>query len=463
MMRSEVPFGGPTHISGTTTAAQDLKSALSRSSSHEPWVTVDTDALPPSRVWEERYNSKDSLPSLSASVSSPSESRRRTSRSSSGATQELVAHEPVWGSSTHHLVDYPQSDAPRDRLDYVPKKSRSAKSKVHIKPMLKRLSRDEVPSTSIDLSRSSFEQEGLGIYTNFERERRTSDSFANIAARRSVSGVHNRSTSGASQLSAASTLAMGKPGTHCVHPMRQIPRAYTPPLSQSYQTSLTESDDSEDAAGAGTPVGRSSLDHFRPFAARVSSGQEPRLSLQTYDIGYRRSSPGVSQANVTGRASLGLTRETTSTLDTASPVSRSSLDFVFRSRTRNSMEPVSRAATVQAARQAFEEKEAEKARRLQRQQMKAEEREARRREKQHSRKSSKDEPPQPQSKPKPVDSTLSEKAGVPDAADHGPSPPRPSRTRSRALKSQSKNTWVLFMTWLRTRVFKLRRKIRKRG
>jgi hypothetical protein len=32
---------------------------------------------------------------------------------------------------------------------------------------------------------------------------------------------------------------------------------------------------------------------------------------------------------------------------------------------------------------------------------------------------------------------------------------------SASWKSQSKSTWVLFMTWLRTRVFKFRRKVRK--
>jgi hypothetical protein len=101
---------------------------------------------------------------------------------------------------------------------------------------------------------------------------------------------------------------------------------------------------------------------------------------------------------------------------------------------------------VQAARQAFEDKELAKSQRLEKQQIKAEERGSRRRLKRHT--SDGPESPVVQSSEdiseKPRRSTVHE-----------------SEEPSASWKSQSKSTWVLFMTWLRTRIFKLKRKIRK--
>jgi hypothetical protein len=144
-------------------------------------------------------------------------------------------------------------------------------------------------------------------------------------------------------------------------------------------------------------------------------------------------------------------------VDTASPISRPSLDFVFRSRTRTSTDPVSRAATIQAARQAFEEKEAAKTRRLEKQQLKAQERQTRRLTKRNS--------PEGQSTPavqsrESISEKKTEKPGSPPKEPKRPelrADPKPSAS----FKSQTKSTWVLFMTWLRTRVFKFRRRLRK--
>jgi hypothetical protein len=161
--------------------------------------------------------------------------------------------------------------------------------------------------------------------------------------------------------------------------------------------------------------------------------------------------PGISQTNVTGRPSFGYSRDNGSIVDTASPISRPSLDHVFRSRTRTSTDPVSRAATIQAARQAFEEKEAAKARRLEKQQIKADERQTRRLVKRNS--------PEAQGSPATQSrEEISEKKGNNKdnqwAKAYSDEP-------SVSWKSQSKSNWVLFMTWLRTRVFKFRRRIRK--
>ncbi|KAF7517157.1 hypothetical protein PCG10_001559 [Penicillium crustosum] len=347
------------------------------------------------------------------------------------ATHNTTPGEEPWNSE-HQLMNASTRNISSEALDSRSHKSKSMKPKVHIKPILRKLSRDDAPSTSIDLSRSSTDQEGLGIYMNFEREQR-SETLAGVTYKRTPSGLHNRSTSGTSQFSNGSGSTASKPGSQYVHPMRQTPRAYTPPLGQSYEE-LSHDSEELDESPESEP---SSIQENR-----TSSGLAlPRLSLQIQDDSFTRL-PGISQTNVTSRPSFGYSRETDGA---ASPMSRTSLDFVFRSRTRTSTDPISRAATVQAARQAFEEKEAAKNRRLEKQQIKAEERGSRRRLKRHM---SEDLESPVQSREE-----ISEKPQR--SIVHGSEEP------SASWKSQSKSTWVLFMTWLRTRVFKLRRKIKK--
>lgn len=337
------------------------------------------------------------------------------------------------------------SDALDHRL-----KGKQMKPKVHIKPMLRKMSRDDAPSTSIDLSRSSTEQEGLGIYLSMERDRRQSESLTGANYRRS-SGLHHRSTSGTSQFSTGTGSSGGRSGSQYVHPMRPTPKVYTPPLSESYQTSGNNSDElDDDGLETDSTVPPTSESHR---FVRASSGPVPRLSLQIEDDSFTRLS-GASQTNIASRPSLSYSRDNGSTFDTASPISRNSLDHMFRSRTRTSTDPISRAATIQAARQAFEEREAEKTRRLEKQQLKAEERQTRRRVKRKS----------PGGQDSPVmhsSEEFSEKPSpsqIPRRADREQQQPQP---QSASWKSQSKSTWVLFMTWLRTRVFKFRRKLRR--
>ncbi|KAF7592837.1 hypothetical protein BBP40_012372 [Aspergillus hancockii] len=329
------------------------------------------------------------------------------------------------------------------------------KHKVATMPLLGKTSGDDSLSTSLDLSRSSSEHDGLGIIANCERGERQNDLAMNFTSRKNFSGFHHRSTSGTSQFSTASISSMNKPVSQNIHPMRQATRSYTPLLGQSYQTSVFESDGKGDTA-EGELLSQSGSDTFYA-TVRASSGLTPRLSLQTHDNSLTRL-PGISQTNVTGRSSFGYSRDNGSMLDTASPISRSSLDFVFRSRTRTSTDPISRAATVQAARQAFEEKEAAKTRRFQEQQIKAEEKQIRRKEKHHWRASLRDEmatspvwEKEPQGKP-----------SLPEAPNPS-SPTSQPGSSSGPWKSQPKNTWMLFLTWLQTRVFKLRRRIRNLG
>lgn len=365
---------------------------------------------------------------------------------STKATPSTVPNESPWKPDTAQLFSLPASNDSSDGLDHRSQKSKPTKPKVHIKPRLRKMSREDAPSTSIDLSRSSAEQEGLGIYMNLERERGHSESLNGMPYRRTPSGVHHRSTSGVSQFSMATGSSGSKCGSQYVCPMRPTQRVYTPSLSQSYQTSIHDSDEQEsDSQGAesrvfdGSEVQRS---------GRTAPGAFPRLSLQIEDNLFTHL-PDLSQTNITSRSSFHHSQDNGSTLDTASPISRSSLDFVFRSRTRTSTDPISRAATIQAARQAFEEKEAAKARRLEKQQIKAEEKQTRRRGKR--------------------DHTDCQQATAAHSSGFSEKPPttngvqRPQgddQQPSASWKSQSKNTWMLFVTWLRTRVFKIRRKLR---
>ncbi|KAJ5180774.1 hypothetical protein N7492_003984 [Penicillium capsulatum] len=366
--------------------------------------------------------------------------RERASIRSLKIAPNITPSETPWNSSLNDSSE---------GLDSRAQRSKHVKPKVHIKPMLRKMSRDDAPSTSIDLSRSSTEQEGLGIYMTLERERRQSESMHGVTYRRPPIGLHNRSTSGTSQFSTATGSSGGKPGSQFVYPMRPTPKPHTPSLSHSHQTSLNDSDGLDDEELEAESKEPAAPERHRPV--RTSSGPVPRLSLQIEDDSFTHL-PGISQTNVASRPSFGYSRDNGSTLDTASPTSRSSLDFMFRSRTRTSTDPISRAATIQAARQAFEEKEAAKTRRFEKQQSKVEERQTRRRVKRnHS--GGLESPAAPSSE------EMSEKPATTKESRRPNADPR--HQPSASWKSQSKSTWVLFMTWLRTRVFKFRRRLRK--
>ncbi|PWY66857.1 hypothetical protein BO70DRAFT_301370 [Aspergillus heteromorphus CBS 117.55] len=262
-----------------------------------------------------------------------------------------------------------------------------------------------------------------------------------------TTALHRQSTSPVTQIYTGRTPSICKPGCQYVHPMRLAPRAYTHPPNQSCQTPVLGSEGSQkgQSAGSNSPT-QSRADLYCP-SMWSCSGQTPRLSLQIHD-GSPMMSPGASQTNVTSRSSFGYSQENGSTLDTTSPVSRSSLDFVFRSKTRASPDPVARAATVRAARQAFEEREAAKTWRFKAQQIKFEEKQTKQRRKQVGRMGS-------------IDGNVTQTSREDEVHEKPKSSPSQSEPRTGIWKSQPGNTWVLFLTWLRTRIFKIRRKIQK--
>ena len=415
--------------------------------------SVRNDSHPTSRPTVNPSDSKDSLPSSSVSAFPPVEPRRRISLQSRRANTDPLFHEQPWtNSSSRRSIERYVSDPPLGNNGHSLRKAKSTRSKVHVKPLLKRLSRDASRPNSLDLSRSSLEYEGIGIFTNFDREaQQQSERHGNNLGRTTMSGLPHRSISGASQFSTGGFSGVTNRISQRSCPPPQAPSAYAS-LGQSYQASSADSDDSGDG-------GRPSVDGQTatfPRSDRFRRVQR-RLSLQTHGNSFT-GSPGISPANVTGRHSFGYSRDNNgNSLDSPSQNSRSSLDFVFRPKQRASTDPVSRAATVKAAREAFEEKEAAKTRKFERQQMKAEEKQMRRIEKQQVHGT----PIGNQNKGRTFDDAAPENDVPEKLSSSEPNVPPHPQPESPSWRSQSKNSWMLFVTWLQTRVFKLRRKLRR--
>jgi len=255
-----------------------------------------------------------------------------------------------------------------------PERKSSSKAKVKIKPLLRKFTSQE--NLTIDLSRSAAENEGLGIYSSSE-----------INAPDTRRGYHNRTTSGASELS-TNTTSSNHFRAQYVHPMRQTPRPYTPPTANSYKTSL------ESEAPTVTTIGEVPLfdSHSRQatsntttsYAPLPSTRRVPPLHVRTGSISRLTSS---SQTNLPGTpSSLRFNTDTITPSDMVSPTTRSSLESAFRIRSRSNTantnnDPIVQAATVQQMRKQFQEKEAAKELKYQAAEARAQEKEAKRREK----------------------------------------------------------------------------------
>ena len=262
----------------------------------------------------------------------------------------------------------------------APERKTSAKTKAKIKPLLRKFTSSE--NVSIDLSRSAAENEGLGIYSSSEITRPEQ-----VAQGR---GFHDRTTSVTSQFS-TNTNSSNRPGAQFVHPMRQTPRPYTPPIANSYKTSL----DSEAPTVTTTGEGPLFDNHSRQassnttstpssYAPLPSSRRPPPIHVRTGSA-TRLTSP--SQSNLPGTpSSLRFNTDTISPSDMVSPTTRSSLESAFRKRSRSNTantnhDPAIQAATVQQMRRQFQEKEAAKELKYQQAEARAQEKEARRQEK----------------------------------------------------------------------------------
>lgn len=259
---------------------------------------------------------------------------------------------------------------------YAAPEPKASKSRVKIKPLLRKFSSQE--QVSIDLSRSAAENEGLGIY-------KASEISAPSDLGSGRRGYHHRTTSADTQVSETTTSSGHRYGAHYVHPMRQTPRPYTPPVASTYKTSLESEEPTINTHGE-TP---SFSSHSRqasnttstPYAPVTSSRRPPPLHIHT---GSPSHSTSPSQTNLPGTpSSLRFNADKITPSDMVSPTTRSSLESALRKRSRSNTattDPAARQAMVTAARQKFNEDEAAKELKYQQAEARAQEKEARRRE-----------------------------------------------------------------------------------
>lgn len=350
----------------------------------------------------------------------------------------------------------------------------NVKGRVKIRPLLRKLSSSD--ANAIDLSRSIAENEGLGIYSpeDFGSDGRTNNADS-LSGKR---GYHNRSNS---QVSTNTSSSNHRTGTSYVHPLRPTPRPYTPPLASSYQTSL----DSEltNIGRVADPSDAPDLDSY--YAQPVSSTSyaplptshrlPPSLHIHTHSSS-RVTSP--SQTNLPGTPSSLRQQNNSKPPDTMLPSGRSSLDTLFRKRSRantatnpdtEAAKYAQQAATVAVLRQQFNDEEEAK-------QLKYEEAEARARAKSLAKKQKREESQTRKSEAKErkrAKSNAASEKTIPMAEHDTTHPfiPPPSsefvQPRRRGATGASagkgiRNRWHLLLFRLKTAWLKLMRKMSKK-
>ncbi|KAI9719380.1 MAG: hypothetical protein M1812_003451 [Candelaria pacifica] len=422
-----------------------------------------------------KIRSSPSHGALAAARIASSHAKLHKRGNSASSAQSPSAQSPAF--DTHPPVTYNFAKPSRPNYDDIykatpPSPSSVSVTKTKIKPLLRKLTSGE--SVSLDLSRSAAENEGLGIYTSDVGAGSRTAADVTFVTTGKRGGYHNRSTSATSQFSTATSGSNQRPGGQYVHPMRQTPRPYTPPIAQSYATSFIGSEYSgevvSDEAHHLRQAGRETPRHTPNTS--VSHQAPPSLRIQT-NTSSTRLLHG-SQTNLSSTPSSMRPRvEAMSATDTVSPVSRSSMDTGFRKRSRSNTDPAARAASIQAARQAFTERESAKARKAQQEELKATERQRKR--EGGGRKRS-DVPPRIHV----VNDDLNEKSApmagreyahltpVPSHAipirvsDVTDSPVMPVRSGTNVTtKGAAKSRWIGFLTWLRTKIFRLGKKVAK--
>ncbi|MCJ1380652.1 hypothetical protein MMC17_003760 [Xylographa soralifera] len=385
---------------------------------------------------------------------------KRDSSSSSIPTPKTAAF-PAFDPNYQDIVSPPaiyyDSYAP-------PSPATSIRSKVKIKPLLRKLQSQE--KTSLDLSRSTAENEGLGIYTSSNT--RDGRGSSDASGRR---GYHTRTTSGTSQMSSTTTSSTHRSGSQYVHPMRQTPRPFTPPPAHSQHPSLANSD----LSSTNTPD--------RPQLYRYTSSSNPSsyaplptlkrtpppLHIRTHSSSRLTSS---SQTNLPGTPSSLRYADTFSPPDPMPLTARSSFDtFHKRSRTNTATDPAAQLAAVQALRAEFNAREAAKDLKIQQAQARLQQKDARKQEKRDEstrRKSEAQERKRTRStaaseKSVPLSTEYTQTLAAPMEIDfdmEAPELKRPKRGRTATAGSAGKavgSQWSLFWFRFRTMWLKFKR------
>lgn len=345
----------------------------------------------------------------------------------------------------------------------------AAANPIKIKPYLRKLSTKD--SDAIDLSRPAAENEsitGLGI-SDYSSAHSASDvAFTPLGGR----NRHRRSASNTSQFS---TSSIQRPTAPYVHPMRQTPRPYTPPTAKSYNNSMLGSEHGEerDEVLSSDGAGFRQASYEAPRRSESFSSipaMPPMLHLNT--SGTLPNTANASQTSLPGTArSSRVRRDTMRSLDTTtSPSSRTSLDraFTFVKGKESPVDPASRAASIRAARLAYQEKEEAKERKLEQDALKQAHRDKRKKSKQHERQRKQSDA---QERPKLRTNLSSEKTpeeiGGREYSAYNPAHDRSlplqvptlhkdgARREAGTSKRPVQSGWLSFVTWFRTRLLRL--------
>ena len=364
-------------LSSQYTSSMSSQTSLA---ANRAWATAGESAYPASTIYGDdgrirkyknspKASKESSRPRLAKIKSSPSNGALAAARKSAGrlhkrgmsasATQSPVT--PTFDAN-QRFPDLTTPPSVHSDPNSVFSSKAGVKGKVKIRPLLRKLSSSD--ANSIDLSRSAAENEGLGIYNPSDY---VSEGRPNGEGLSGIRGYHHRSNSQVSTITTSSTTFHG---SQYVHPFRQTPRPYTPPLVNSYKNSLDEeptiipgavpsSNDAPDPDSYyGQPVNTTSYAPL-PSSRRVP----PPLHIRTHSSSRLTSS---SQTNLPGTPSSLRQQNDTKAADIMLPSARSSLDTIFhkRSRANTATNPetgaakhAAQVATIHSLRQQFKDEQ----------------------------------------------------------------------------------------------------------
>lgn len=346
-----------------------------------------------------------------------------------------------------------------------------------IKPYLRKLSAKE--QSGLDLSRPAAENEGLaglGISEYGSYSRSISDvTFAPVNGRHR----HARSVSNNSQFSTSSG-GLQRPTP--LPPIRQTPQPYVPPISKSTPPSVLGSENEGDDIMSDEEfrLPQNAYDPSRRSGS-ISSAQGTSLRINTNNSSTRLAG-SYSQSSVSLTSPVLPSRsrgDTLKSIDTAtSPSSRTSFDHAtrfIRGGRDSPIDAASRAASIRAARQKFEEEQRAKERKYEKEANKQAERDFKKQQKkeEHIRKSESQDRAD-YSRSRSVSDARNEKPSRPSIGGrqysdlrqaHSNSLPKyvttvdlekqgaaaPQVTKSRAAKGR----WLRFITWFKTRLLRM--------
>ncbi|KAF2139879.1 uncharacterized protein K452DRAFT_289261 [Aplosporella prunicola CBS 121167] len=380
--------------------------------------------------------------------------KRSSTSAVPSASPDLAAISPL-------PMDLPHEE-PRRSLDLATHSARK------FKPYLRRLSTKE--RNSLDLSLPAADNESfsaLGIQEYAVVPRSVPDAnFPHAGPRHQ----HHRSTSSNSQDSASSG-RLRQPTVPYVNAIRQASRQFKPPSERSHPDSVYEEDyigEAGDIMSSDEFFCRQPALESRRRSGSMSSTRNapaPLHSLSTGSVTRLGSQSQTSLSNLRSR------REISRSETAPSPGSRTSLDkaFGFVRGRESPVDPLSRAASIRAARMEFQAKEEAKERKAEKEAMKKRDREERRRAKQEERQqhiSDQEEDYERHSLDEKTDS-------VPSADEEHPSPSPtedsspthtvpPSTTRTvrtctdLRTRRPVKSRWAAFVAWFRTRLLRLK-------